>query len=143
MAGLPSTFTTWVCGPDELSTIQIIIVANVEITYVSPEVMKTSTTRLCLVPPEDLVDRAIVDVFALRARLATLVRHLLCALLATARSSLKSPREPALENLALRQQLDVLRRTTKRPKLTPPTRSWNQFSAFIQEWDGLRRPARS
>ena len=42
---------------------------------------------------------------------------MLYALLATARSSLKSQRELALENLALRQQLAVLRRKTKRPRL--------------------------
>jgi hypothetical protein len=40
--------------------------------------------------------------------------HLLYVLLATARSSLKSQRELALENLALRQQLAVLKRKTKR-----------------------------
>ena len=44
--------------------------------------------------------------------------HLLYALLATARSSLKSQRELALENLALRQQLAVVQRKTKRTKLT-------------------------
>jgi hypothetical protein len=40
------------------------------------------------------------------------------ALLATARSSLQSRRELVLQNLALRQQLAVLKRKTKRPKLT-------------------------
>jgi Flp pilus assembly protein TadD len=43
--------------------------------------------------------------------------HLLYALLATARSSLKPQRELALENLALRQQLAILRRKTKRLKV--------------------------
>lgn len=43
---------------------------------------------------------------------------LLHALLATARSSLMSQRELALENLALRQQRAVLKRRAKRPKLT-------------------------
>jgi hypothetical protein len=41
---------------------------------------------------------------------------LLCALLATARLSLKPRRELALENLALRQQLAILHRKTKRPR---------------------------
>jgi hypothetical protein len=49
---------------------------------------------------------------------------LLYALLATARSSLKSQRELAFENLALRQQLGVLRRMTKRPKLSHADRAF-------------------
>jgi hypothetical protein len=47
-----------------------------------------------------------------------LMIHLMYALLATARSSLKSRLELALENLALRQQLVILTRTSKRPKAT-------------------------
>ena len=61
--------------------------------------------------------------------------HLLYALLATARSSLKSHRELALENLALRQQLAVLRRTTKRPKLINADRAfWVVLSRLWPEW---------
>ena len=45
---------------------------------------------------------------------------LLYALLATARSSLRSQRDLALENLALRQQLAILHRKSKRPKLHKP-----------------------
>jgi putative transposase len=41
---------------------------------------------------------------------------LLYALLAAARSSLKAQRELALENLAVRQQLAILHRKSKRPK---------------------------
>jgi hypothetical protein len=44
--------------------------------------------------------------------------HLLYALLTTARSSLNSQSELALENLALRQQLAIVQRKTKRPRLT-------------------------
>ncbi len=44
--------------------------------------------------------------------------HLLYALRATARSSLKPQRELALENLALRQQRAIVQRKTKRPRLT-------------------------
>jgi hypothetical protein len=47
----------------------------------------------------------------------------LCSLLATARSSLKSRRELALENLALRQQLAIVQRKSKRPKLTQTDRA--------------------
>jgi hypothetical protein len=50
--------------------------------------------------------------------------HLLYVLLATARSSLKPQRELTLENLALRQQLAVVQRKTKRPKLTKVDRAF-------------------
>jgi len=60
---------------------------------------------------------------------------LLYALLATARSSLNSQRELALENLALRQQLAVLRRTTKRPKLSHADRAfWVALSRLWPDW---------
>jgi hypothetical protein len=49
---------------------------------------------------------------------------LLCALLATASSSLKSQRELALENLGVRQQLAILHRKTKRPKLHKADRAF-------------------
>jgi hypothetical protein len=50
--------------------------------------------------------------------------HLLYLLLATARSSLRPQRELALENLALRQHLAILKRKTKRPKLTKADRAF-------------------
>ncbi|MDH3726076.1 MAG: hypothetical protein OER77_00965 [Myxococcales bacterium] len=50
--------------------------------------------------------------------------HLLYVLLATARSSLKPQRELALENPALRQQLVILKRKTKRPRLTQADRAF-------------------
>ncbi len=50
--------------------------------------------------------------------------QLLNALLTTARSSLKSQHTLALENLALRQQLAILRRRTKRPQLTKTDRAF-------------------
>jgi hypothetical protein len=46
------------------------------------------------------------------------------ALLGTARSSLRSQRELALQNLALRQQLAVLKRTTKRPQVKHADRAF-------------------
>jgi hypothetical protein len=59
------------------------------------------------------------------------MRHLLYALLATVRSSLKSQRELALENLALRHQLAIVHRKTKRPKLTKADRAfWVALSAW-------------
>ncbi len=56
-------------------------------------------------------------------------------MLATARSSLKSQRELALENLALRQQLAVLKRKTKRPKLTKADRAfWVALCGLRPDW---------
>ncbi len=64
------------------------------------------------------------------------MRHLLCALLATARSSLKSQRELALENLALRQQLAILKRKTGRPKLNDTDRVfWVALSRLWTGWE--------
>jgi hypothetical protein len=50
--------------------------------------------------------------------------HLLYALLATVRSSLNSQRELVLENLALRQQLAIVHRKTKRPQLSRADRAF-------------------
>jgi hypothetical protein len=61
--------------------------------------------------------------------------HLVYALLATARSSLRSRRELALENLALRQQLAVLKRSSKRPKLAKMDRAfWVALSRLWTSW---------
>lgn len=57
---------------------------------------------------------------------------LLYALLAAARSSLKSQRELAIENLALRQQQAILRRKTKRPTLTKADRVF--WGALCRLW---------
>ena len=62
--------------------------------------------------------------------------QLLYALLGTARSSLKSHRELALENLALRQPLAVLKRTSKRPPLTHAHRAcWVALSRLSTGWE--------
>jgi putative transposase len=61
--------------------------------------------------------------------------HLLYLLLATARSSLKPQRELALENLALRQQLAVVQRKTKRPKLSKADRAfWVALCGLWPDW---------
>ena len=60
---------------------------------------------------------------------------MLYALLATARSSLKSQRELALENLALRQQLAILHRKSKRPKLRKADRAfWVALCGLWLDW---------
>jgi hypothetical protein len=60
--------------------------------------------------------------------------YLVYALLATAGSSLKSQRELALENLALRQQLAVLKHKTERPKLSNADRAF--WVALSRVWTG-------
>ena len=61
--------------------------------------------------------------------------HLLYAVLATVRSSLKPRRELALENLALRQQLAILQRKTKRPKLSNADRAfWIALFGLWPDW---------
>ena len=64
------------------------------------------------------MDRTIVDVSVLGVKLGYPMLDLLYVLLATARSGLKVQRELTLENLALRQQLAIVQRKTKRPRLT-------------------------
>jgi putative transposase len=64
-----------------------------------------------------------------------LMIHLVYALLTTARSSLRSRRELALENLALRQQLAIVQRKTKRPRLTNADRAfWVALSRLWPDW---------
>jgi transposase InsO family protein len=61
--------------------------------------------------------------------------QLVYALLATAGSSLRPQRELALENLALRQQLAILHRKTKRPKLIKADRAfWVALSRLWPDW---------
>ena len=60
---------------------------------------------------------------------------LLYALFATARSSLRPQRELALENLALRQQLAILHRKTKRPTLNKADRAfWVALFRLWPDW---------
>ncbi len=58
-------------------------------------------------------------------------KFILSALMA----SLRSHRQLALENVALRHQLEVLQRTTKRPRLRPSDRVlWAILSRFLLDW---------
>jgi putative transposase len=60
---------------------------------------------------------------------------LLYALLATARSSVRPQRELALENLALRQPLAILKSKTKRPKLNNADRAfWVALCGLWRDW---------
>lgn len=61
--------------------------------------------------------------------------ELLKTLLATATSALKPRRDLALENLALRQQLAILKRKRQRPKLTAGDRLfWVTLSGVWKQW---------
>jgi hypothetical protein len=92
-----------------------------------------------LVPPQNPVERAIVDVFKLRIELTYPMLRLLYALLATARSSLRLQRELALENLALRQQLAIVLGTTPHWATHPSVEGWNR-SGFIRGWTRCFQP---
>jgi hypothetical protein len=60
---------------------------------------------------------------------------ILATLFALVRSSLMSRAALALENAALRQQLAVLQRTRKRPRLRPTDRLfWVLLSRFWSGW---------
>ena len=61
--------------------------------------------------------------------------RLLHVILLTAISALKTQRALALENLALRQQLAVLRQKTKRPRITNVDRAfWTILSRLWSDW---------
>ena len=61
--------------------------------------------------------------------------RILLALLAVFRSVFRSRAALELENVALRHQLNVLKRSVKRPKLTPADRYfWAVLSRVWQDW---------
>ena len=91
------------------------------------------TARLCLLKTSSSAQSLTFP--CLGSSSPTPMRQLLYALLATARSGLKSQRELALENLALRQQLAVLHRNSKRPKLTNADRAfWVALFGLWPDW---------
>ena len=62
----------------------------------------------------------------------------LIAILTAVRSSLKSRRQLALENLALRQQLAMLQQSVKRPRISNVDRLfWILFSKYVGGWRAL------
>ena len=63
------------------------------------------------------------------------MRQLVGALLATARSRLRPQRELAIDHLAVRQPLAILKRTTNRPRLTDADRAfWVALSRLWTSW---------
>ena len=70
-------------------------------------------------PPQNPGERTIVDVSALGIRLANPMVHLLYALLATARSSLK----PKPDSLMA---------------VTPKFRRWNELYRVLEMWESIR-----
>ncbi len=91
----------------------------------------TQRTDLGPVPPQNPVNGAIVDVSVLAVKLPTPMLHLLYVLLATARASLKPQRELALQTLASRQQLAIVRRATSHRATHPSVEGWNG-SGFVR-----------
>ena len=62
----------------------------------------------------------------------------LLVLLLTVRSSFKTQHQLALENLALRQQLAMLRQSVKRPRVSWFDRVfWAIFARFVERWRAL------
>jgi putative transposase len=62
---------------------------------------------------------------------------LICAVFAWLRSMLKTQRALALEDLALRQQVVMLKRSVKRPRTTPLDRLfWIVFARTVDDWRG-------
>ena len=62
----------------------------------------------------------------------------LFAVLKTVRSLLKSRRQLTLENLALRQQLAMLKPSAKRPRVSPADRLfWILFSKYVEGWRAM------
>ena len=59
----------------------------------------------------------------------------LSALLKTVRSLFMSHRQLTLENLALRQQIAMLKPSVKRPRVSPADRLfWVLFSKYVDGW---------
>ena len=64
--------------------------------------------------------------------------NLLLTILKTVCSSLKSHRHLALENLALRQQLAMLKQSTSLPRVSAADRLfWVLFSQYVDGWRAL------
>ena len=62
----------------------------------------------------------------------------LFAVFKTARSLFKSRRQLALENLALGQQLVMIKPSVKRPRVSPVDRLfWVLFSKYVDGWPGM------
>ena len=64
--------------------------------------------------------------------------NLFLTLLHTAHSLFKSHRHLALENLALRQQIAMLKQSVKRPRVSPRDRLfWILFSNYVEGWRAM------
>jgi hypothetical protein len=95
------------------------------------------------VPPQNPVGGAIVDVSVLGVKLAYPVPPQ-----NPVDRTIEPPRDSRrLHESSLRDWAAPIAIEEARPKLgslmavTPTTRSWKQFSAFIEEWDELRKAA--
>ena len=88
------------------------------------------------VPPGNSVAAEILEVSGWLDEAPPTVFDIPRALLGAVLSSLRTRRELALENLALRQQIGVLRRSVKRPRLTNADRAfWVLLRRWWSGWD--------
>ncbi len=91
---------------------------------------------MTVVPPENVVRCEILDVLNRLDEAARAMLDLLKALLGALTSNLHTRQELALENLALRQQIGVLRRSVKRPRLSNADRGfWVLLRRCWANWD--------
>jgi hypothetical protein len=99
------------------------------------------------VPPQKLVDRGVVDVSALGDNSWPLCseRHFTAQHIPQLRDeTVAGLSEAGLDASSLHEwaALIAIEKAREKPSslmaVTPTMRSWNQFSAFIEEWDGLR-----
>ncbi len=91
--------------------------------------------RTSPVDPENSVSAETIDFSRIVRKKPKSMLDLIKSRLLTGSSLLKTQRELALENLALRQQLTVLSRSAKRPKLTITDRSfWVALKKIWPQW---------
>ena len=91
------------------------------------------------VTPEKVVRPENVDVRGRLDEAAGAVLNIFCALARALLSAFRSRRDLVFETLALRQQLGVLQRSVKRPRLHSADRAfWVLISGWWGHWSGSR-----
>jgi hypothetical protein len=89
------------------------------------------------VPSENSIGLKLLTFFGIWSSMTSMLNHLLAALIAFC-SLFKSHRQLALENLALRQQLAMLKLSVKRPRVSAADRLfWVLFSKTLDGWRAM------